>query len=339
MAHEPPTLISEGLDQRAGKATELTGLSHGLFHAAGTASSNPDDGEPKPWRSGLGFGLLGVLAFSGTLTATRVAVPSFGPTIMTFGRIEVAATLSLITLLAIGGRRLPARKHLIGILWTGLGLAVGYPLFVALAVERVPASHGAVVIGLAPLATAVLSVVRNGERPPLRFWFGCFTGVLAVTLFALWQGGGRITIADGWLVAAMLSVGVGYVEGGRVSRELGGTVTLCWAMILIAPLVAIPLALEIYTRNWSTIPWQAWAGFWYAGVVSLFLGSVAWYRGLAAGGITRIGQLNLIQPILALTWAALLLHEPITWPFVVTAILVLLAMAVCIRSRIVTMPQ
>jgi drug/metabolite transporter (DMT)-like permease len=278
---------------------------------------------------------MGLLAFSGTLPATRLAVPVFGPTILTSSRIEIAAVLGFLTLCFIRGRRWPHRGDLLGIFWTGLGLAVGYPFFVALALERVPSAHGAVVVGLAPAATAIISVVRAGERPPWRFWIGCGAGVLAVAAFAIYQGGGRIELADGWLVAAMLSVGFAYVEGGRVSREFGGTATLCWAMIVLAPFAAIPLVIEVQAHAWGTIPWPAWAGFWYAGVISMFLGSVAWYRGLAAGGIARIGQLNLAQPLLALLWSTILLGERITWSFVVTAIVVIAAMAVCIKSRVV----
>ena len=99
-------------------------------------------------------------------------------------------------------------------------------------------------------------------------------------------------VADAWLVAAIVSVGFGYVEGGRVSRELGGAVALCWAMILLAPFAAIVLIGAIAQRSWPAIPDDAWAGFWYACVVSMFLGSMAWYEGLAAGGIARIGQLD-----------------------------------------------
>lgn len=299
-----------------------------------TGPLEPAPAEPQYWQNGLVLGFLGLLAFSGTLPATRLAVPVFGPTILTCSRIEIAAILGVITLFMLRGRRLPRRSELLGILWTGLGLAVGYPFFVALALEQVPSAHGAVVVGLAPAATAVIAVARTGERPPWRFWIGCGVGVLAVAFFAIYQGGGRVELADGWLVVAMLSVGLAYVEGGRVSREFGGTATLCWAMIALAPFAAIPLVFEVQAHAWGTIPWPAWAGFWYAGVISMFLGSVAWYRGLAAGGIARIGQLNLAQPLLALLWSAILLGERITWPFVVTAVVVIASMAVCIKSRV-----
>ena len=285
------------------------------------------------------MGCLGMVGFSGTLPATRLAVPAFGPLVLTCSRIEIAAILGALILLVLRGRRLPKRRELPGIFVTGLGLAVGYPFFLALALEHVPSAHGAVIIGLAPGATAVIAVIRAGERPVKRFWFGCIAGFLAVAAFAIRQGGGGIVPADGWLLAAILSVGFAYVEGGRVSRDLGGTATLCWAMIFLAPLAAVPLLLSARIAVPATASWPAWIGFWYAGAISMFLASVAWYRGLAAGGIARIGQLNLAQPLLALLWSAILLDEEITWSFVATAVIVAAAMAVCLKSRVAGTPE
>ncbi len=285
------------------------------------------------------MGCLGMLGFSGTLPATRLAVPAFGPLVLTCGRIEVAAILGALVLLVLRGRRLPRRDELPGIVLMGLGLAVGYPFFIALALEHVPSAHGAVIIGLAPAATAVIAVLRTGERPPKRFWIGCCTGFLAVAFFAIQQGGGQLVPADGWLLAAMLSVGVAYVEGGRVSRDLGGTATLCWAMIFLAPFAAVPIVLNVQTLPWGAIPSSAWIGFWYAAAISMFFASVAWYRGLAAGGIARIGQLNLAQPMLALLWSAALLGEQITWSFAATSVVVAASMAVCLKSRVAQVPE
>lgn len=296
-------------------------------------AASPDAATRGHWSDGLALGCVGVLAFSGTLPATRVAVPAFGPTLITLARIDIAAVLGLVALAAMGALRWPERRHVPGILVTGLGLAVGFPLFVALAVEDVPASHGAIVVGLAPASTAVIAVIRTGERPPPRFWVGCAVGMIAVLVFASTRGGG-LQLADAWLAAAVLSVGIGYVEGGRVARELGGTTTLCWAMIALAPAAAGALVVAATSHDWSDPGWRAWTGFWYAGVVSMFVGSIAWYRGLAAGGIARIGQLNLAQPLLTVVWSALLLGERITWSVPATAVVVLAAMAVCIKSKV-----
>jgi drug/metabolite transporter (DMT)-like permease len=284
---------------------------------------------------GLVFGMLGMLAFSGTLPATRIAVPSLGPMILTFGRIEVAALLGLTTLLLMR-QPIPARRHWPGLLWMGAGLSIGYPFLIALALRDVPAVHGAVIIGLAPGATACLAVLRAGERPSPRFWVACAIGLSAIVAFAVIAGGGRISAADGWLALAILSVAIAYVEGGRVSRALGGTIALCWAMVALAPIAAIPCALALWRHDWiaAANPASAWIAFAYAGVISMFFGSAAWYRGLALGGIARVGQLNLLQPLFALLWSALLIGESIGAGAAICATIVLAAMLVCIRSRI-----
>lgn len=286
-------------------------------------------------RLGLALGALGMLAFSGTLPATRIAVPTLGPAILTFGRIEVAALLGLLTLLWMR-QPIPARRHWLGLFWMGTGLAIGYPLCIALALRDVPAVHGAVIIGLAPGATAVLAVLRAGEHPPPRFWIACAVGLSAIGAFAFIAGGQTISAADGWLVLAILSVAVAYVEGGRVSRELGGTIALCWAMVGLAPIAAIPCGLALWQHDWSAAgnSSAAWIAFAYAAVISMFFGSVAWYRGLALGGIARVGQLNLLQPLFALLWSALLIGESIGIDAALCATVVIAAMLVCIRSRI-----
>jgi drug/metabolite transporter (DMT)-like permease len=183
--------------------------------------------------------------------------------------------------------------------------------------------------------TALIAVIRANERPPLMFWLACLLGIGAVLVFAVRQGGGALRLADGWLILAMLSVGIAYVEGGRISRELGGMTTLCWAMIALAPIVAVPLGIAVWRHGWQEpISPVAWTALWYSGVVSMFLGSAAWYRGLAAGGIARIGQLNLVQPMLALLWSALLLGETVTDDTLFFAAIIVAAMVTCIRSRV-----
>lgn len=262
----------------------------------------------------------------------RVAAPVFGPVMLTCARIVIAAVLGAVMLAAGGRLRWPGRRHLAGLLAMGLGLAVGYPLFLALAVQKVPASHAAVDIALVPAATAVLSAARNSEHLPRLFWLACLTGLAAATGYALTQGGASAHIGDLWLAAAVLSCAVGYVEGARVARRTGAITALCWAMLLLAPAAAPLLAAAALTRPAAPIPASAWAGLGYAGIISMFAASLAWYRGLGAGGTARIGQLNLAQPFLAVGWSALLLGEHITWAVPVTAATVFCCMAACLHS-------
>jgi drug/metabolite transporter (DMT)-like permease len=287
----------------------------------------------RPWSAGLGAGALGVLCFSGTAPATRVAEPAFGAVTVTAARIVIAAILGLGLLSRTGGRRWPARTHLRTTIVMGSGLAVGYPLFLALAVRSVPAYHAAVVIGLTPAVTAVAAVIRTGERPRPRFWIGCLIGLATIVAFAIHQDAGLVP-GDGWLAAAVLSCAIGYVEGGRLSEEVGAITALCWAVITLAPAAAIALAIAPAVQPAIHLHATAWISLAYVGLASMFLGSIAWYRGLATGGIARVGQLNLLQPFLALAWSALLLGEDIPLTAYAATAIVTCCLALCITSGV-----
>jgi drug/metabolite transporter (DMT)-like permease len=268
--------------------------------------------------AGFGWGFLGILAFSMTVPATRLAAPELGGVVVGLGRALVAALLAAAFLLATRSR-LPARRYWPGLATVALGVVVGFPLCTSLALAHAPASHAIVVVGLLPAVTAVMAVARAGERPPPTFWGACAVGVAAVLAFAVAEGAGRPQPADALLLAAVALAGLGYAEGGRLAREIGGSRVICWALLLAAPLLAAPVAVAVARGGLAAGP-GAWAGFAYVSVVSMFLGFFAWYRGLALGGVARVGQVQLVQPVLGLAWAALLLGEPIgPWTVVASA--------------------
>lgn len=266
---------------------------------------------------GLLLGGLGMTGFSLTLPMTRLAVAELDPVLVGLGRALVAAVLAA---LVVWWRRdpFPDRRHLPGLLIVALGVVIGFPLFSSLAMQRVPAAHGAVVVGLVPLATALFAVRRAGERPSRAYWVAAVAGSLAVVVFALAESAWNFRAADGLLLIAVGLCGLGYAEGGRLARELGGGRVISWALLLAAPIVVVPVGRVALIHGLHASP-RAWAAFGYTGVVSMFLAFWAWYRGLALGGVARVSQVQLLQAFLTLAWAALLLGEPITGLTVVTA--------------------
>ncbi|HVA37518.1 MAG TPA: DMT family transporter [Candidatus Dormibacteraeota bacterium] len=284
---------------------------------------------------GLALGMLGVLAFSMTLPATRVAATEMGGTLVGLGRAVVAALLAAL-LLAATRQRVPERRHWGGLAIVVLGVVVGFPLFSALALASLPAAHAAVVVGLLPAATAVAAVARGHERPPLVFWLGCGLGVVAVLAFAVAQGAGLPRPADGLLLVAVALGGLGYAEGGRISRELGSWRVICWALVMALPFVAVPV-IWVVARDLAGsglhMDARGWAGFAYVSVVSMFLGFFPWYRGLAIGGVARVGQLQLVQPVLTLAWSAWLLHERVSTATVLAALLVIASAGASVAAR------
>jgi drug/metabolite transporter (DMT)-like permease len=271
---------------------------------------------------GWGSGLVGVIIFSGSLPATRIAVGGFSPLFLTSARAVVAALLGAALLAALRQKR-PALSDLASLAIVALGVVVGFPLLTALALQHITSAHSIVFIGLLPLATAIFGVLRGGERPKPAFWLFSTLGSLSVVGFALTQSGSASLVGDLLMVAAILLCGLGYAEGATLSRRLGGWQVISWALLLALPVMAI-VALATLPGSWSEISLPVWAGLAYVSVFSMLVGFVFWYRGLAIGGIAGVGQLQLLQPFLGLTLAGLLLHEPVAGAMIaVTAIVVL----------------
>ncbi len=287
-----------------------------------------------PWYrdTAIWLGAAGVLCFSFTLPATDLAVPALGGVVVGLGRAIIAAALAGLVL-AIRRDPLPPRHTWPGLLLVASGVVIGFPLFSALALQGTSVAHGAIINGLLPAATAIGGVLRAQERPPLLFWLSCLAGTLTVLLFVILQGGGHLQPGDGWMLAAVAAGAIGYTEGGRLARDLGGSRVICWALVLAAPVLVFPVGWEIIHHGLQGNP-SAWLGLGYVSVFSMFLGFFAWYRGLALGGIARISQIQLLQPLLTIAWAALFLGESLTPATGLTAILVLFCVALGQRSRI-----
>ncbi len=282
---------------------------------------------PSPGERGRGLllGLVGVLAFSGTLPATRVAVAHLDPVFVGLGRAVVAAALAAMVLLATRTRWPPptAWRQLVVI---AAGVVVGWPVLSAYAMRHVPAAHGAVVAGLLPLATALAGAWLAHERPTRRFWACAVFGSAVVVAFALWEGGGAPQLADLLLVAAVAAAAVGYAEGAKLARTMGGWQVICWVLVLSAPFLVLPTLIAAQWRV-PDAPWPAWAGFAYVAAISMFLGFFAWYRGLALGGIAVVGQTQLLQPFFTIFASAWLLSEHVGPATLVAAALVVAAIA------------
>ena len=284
-------------------------------------------------RNGLLWGLLGVTAFSFTVVFTRFAVTSLSPLFIGCGRAVVAATLAALAL-GITRQRFPRGRQWVRLAIVGAGVVIGFPLLTTYALTTVPASHGAVVIGLLPAATAVMAVLRGHERPPRAFWIFAALGAVATVFFAASRSGGMggLQWADLLLFGAVLSAAVGYAEGGLLSRELGPWQTISWALLVCSPVMVCLTLVSGVSHPPHASPAQ-WAAFAYLGVVSMYLAFFAWYRGLAIGPMAQVSQVQLVQPILSICWAMLLLNEGLTWQTAVGALAVIACAWAAVRVR------
>ena len=259
---------------------------------------------------GFGYGFLGVLIFSLTLPATRIAVSGFDPVFVGLGRAIVAAGLALILLVATR-QTIPPFRFLPKFCIVAVGVVIGFPLLSAIAMRDASASYGAVITGLLPLSTALCGVWRAGERPSLAFWIFASLGSVLVIGFALLSGSGSIRSADLALLGAVGAAGLGYAEGAVLSRIFGSWQVICWSLILSTP-VLLPIVLQYAPTDFSSVSFGAVIGFLYVSIFSMFLGFFAWYRGLSLGGIARVGQVQLLQPFLTILASTIFLGERLT---------------------------
>lgn len=275
-----------------------------------------------------------MVAFSFTLPFTRVAAAGLSPLFIGSGRAVVAAALAVAALM-LSRSRPPRGTQWLRLAVVAAGIVVGFPLLTSFALLTVPASHGAMVIALLPAATAVVAVIRSGERPPSTFWVAAGLGAAVAVLFASMQGGGfgQLQGADLLLFGAVIAAAIGYAEGGLLARTLGSWQTVCWALLLAAPLM-LPLAVLSVAQQPPSGGLAEWSSFGYLAVVSMFLGFFAWYRGLAIGPMASVSQVQLVQPVLSILWATLLLGERVTLATVVGGTTVILCASLAVRIRL-----
>ena len=280
---------------------------------------------------GLMLGGVGVLIFGGTLPATRIALGTFSPWFITYGRAAVGTACALLILLLL--RRPFPRKHAGALLAAGLLLAVGFPGFSSIAMQTVPAAHGGVVLGLLPLATSVFAALFAGERPSPLFWICGIVGAALVATFAARDSGMSLSAGDLWLFAAILSSGLGYVISGRLSREMPGWEVICWALVMSAP-VTIVGAIGTWSPDFAHAPGVELAAFAYLALCSMFLGFFAWNVGLAMGGIARVSQVQLLQPFVTIAISAALIGEHVSLETLAFAVLVVGIVAAGRKTRV-----
>ncbi|MEU4983740.1 DMT family transporter [Streptomyces sp. NPDC021969] len=294
--------------------------------AVGAADADP---------GGASFGTvqaaLGVVAFSLTFPATAWGLEGFGPWSLIAVRSILAAAVAGACLVVLRVAP-PERRHWLGLAVVGAGVVLGFPLLTTLALQTSTTAHAAVVVGLLPLTTALLSALRVGTRPSRTFWIAALAGAAAVIAFTVQQSGGALTSADAYLFAALLVCAAGYTEGGRLARVMPGWQVIGWALVLCLPLT-VPMAAVALSFEPVHLTAHAVTGLLWVAIGSQFLGLVVWYRGMAAIGIPKASQLQLAQPLLTLVWSVLLLgeHLPVAAPL--TAAAVLVCIAVTQRAR------
>ncbi len=279
------------------------------------------------------WGLLGIGGFALTLPATKMALPLLGVIGVGIGRAVLAGIVAA-ALLVFTRSKVPSRNQLGRLAIVSLGVIFGFPLFSAYAMQYVPASHGAIIVGLIPLFTAILAVLLAQERPSVTYWLAGLVGSSAIVIYSIYVGGGSLHPADWALLLAVMSAAIGYAEGARLAKEMKSWLVICYALVLSLPGTSL-LCLSADKVNWEASSLAAWSGFFYVSLISMLLAFFAWYRGLELGGIAKIGQLQLLQPFITIFASAFFFAEKLSIEMFITLGIVLLSVYFGRKSRVI----
>jgi len=269
---------------------------------------------------GMLIGFIGILIFSLTLPVSKIAVLSFDPYFIAFGRATLAGIVALAYLLA-KKELIPSKTDFSKFVVISLGVVFGFPIFTTVAMTEGSSSHGAVILGMMPLAATVIGVIRFKERPSPSFWLVSLLGAALVVVYALLKNSGSFTYIDGLLVLGGICACVGYAEGGELSRKMNPRVVISWALVVSLP-VNIVMSYFTFNMQYLNASPIAWTSFIYLSIFSMFIGFFFWYEGLAIGGIARVSQVQLTQPFCTLVAASVLLGDSLTVMNLVFAFLV-----------------
>ena len=276
---------------------------------------------------GMFLGLVGVVSFGFTLPATRFIIPYFEPVFIGLGRAVIASFVAALLLIATKQTR-PSRNQFYQLLGVASGVVVGFPILSAWAMQTVPASHGGVVLGVLPLATAIVGAVVSKEKPSVAFWISGIVGSAVVIAYSLLQGVGEFQTGDFFLLGAIVSAATGYALGGKLSKEIGGWQVICWALVISFPFIIVPAWLEAPQEAVGSLPLNVLLSFLYLALVSQLFGFFFWNKGLALGGVARVSQTQLLQPFVTLVASAFLINETINLQTIFFAILVIVTVAI-----------
>ncbi|KAK3596143.1 hypothetical protein CHS0354_027413 [Potamilus streckersoni] len=272
------------------------------------------------------IGLIGVIIFGLTLPFTRSVVAYMNPLSIAFCRAAVAGITAFL-ILQVTRSPWPNRRQALQLFIVGCGVIIGFPVLSAMALQTVPSSHGGVILGTLPLCTSVLGTIVNKERPSVGYWITAVIGALLVMVYSFREGVGQFGWGDVLLVGSAISASLGYVVGVSLSKDFKGWQVICWALVLMFPVIIIP-AWIYWPADFFSFPAVIRAEFLYLALMSQLGGFFFWYKGLAVGGVARVSQVQLLQTAVTLIASVFILGEVLTPDTLLFAALVILVITV-----------
>ena len=263
---------------------------------------------------GFIYGFVGILIFSLTPVATKIALGSdnneLSAEFITFGRSAVAGFLALLYLLFFK-KKIPQKSDLMNFSIIALCLTIGFPLSLSYGLIYSTSIHAGVILAFLPLATAIFASFYFKQRASISFWLCALIGSIIIIIYILIHNQNvnanfKISHYDILFCIAVIAAAIGYNFGAKLTKNMSSAEVISWALVLALPL---HFTLAIYYFPKSEISIIAWLGFFYTALFSQWIGFFAWYKALDLGGAVRVSQIQLLMPFLTFAFSILFLGE------------------------------
>ena len=289
---------------------------------------------------GFIYGFVGILIFSLTPVATKIALGSsnneLSAEFITFGRSAVAGFLALLYLLFFK-KKFPEKSDLMNFSIIALCLTIGFPLSLSYGLIYSTSIHAGVILAFLPLATAIFASFYFKQRASNGFWLCALVGSIIIIIYILIHNQNvnanfKISHYDILFCIAVIAAAIGYNFGAKLTKNMSSAEVISWALVLALPLHFI---LAIYYFPKSEISIIAWFGFFYTALFSQWIGFFAWYKALDLGGAVRVSQIQLLMPFLTFAFSILFLGEILDSLAIVFSAIIIFLIYVSRRMAIV----
>jgi drug/metabolite transporter (DMT)-like permease len=278
---------------------------------------------------GFIFGLVGIIIFSITPVATKIALGfsnnELSPEFITFGRSALAGILSL-TYLFLSKKKIPKLKYLFNFSVIALCITVAFPLSLSLGLIYSTSIHAGVILAFLPLATAILASFYFKQKASLGFWVCAFIGCILIVIYILIHSHEEnkkleLSYSDILFCIAVIVAAIGYNFGAKLTKIMVSADVISWALVLALP---VHFTLAIYYFPKTEINIISWLGFLYVAIFSQWIGFFAWYKGLDIGGAVRVSQIQLLMPFFTFAFSIYLLGETLDFLTIIFSIVIIL---------------
>ncbi|MEC4888627.1 MAG: DMT family transporter [Nitrospira sp.] len=210
-----------------------------------------------------------------------------------------------------------------------LGLGVlGNHLLILMGLKYVSGAVAGVIIGSAPVVTALLSAALIQDVPLRSVWAGGLLSCAGVALVSIagFQAAGEQPLLGSALVFLGVVSWALYSIGSRAMMDRVSALTVNWTTLLVATVIQIPLLWtdrKMLDVGVASVTMPDWLALGYLVLFATAVAQQAWLYGVQGIGPSRASVLGNLTPVAAVALSALILHESVGLVEIVGIVLIL----------------